>query len=160
MRIITNDWHIFEECRNSCLYDFMSNVHKMPSKQHLGLTDYAVLGISLFIPVVTGLFFKLYKGQRHSLQLYLLAGKNASMIPVVMSISVTVMSAIIMIGYPAEIYKFGPQYTLMAFSTVIGMFLSSRVFLPVYFRCNVTSIYEVKKIFIANILLKGFSIYK
>ncbi|GFY67306.1 sodium-coupled monocarboxylate transporter 1 [Trichonephila inaurata madagascariensis] len=59
-----------------------------------------------------------------------------------MSISVTIMSTSAMLGLPSETYRFGCQFILVAFSTGVGILLSSRIFLPVYFECNVSSIYE------------------
>ncbi|XP_055948597.1 sodium-coupled monocarboxylate transporter 1-like isoform X2 [Argiope bruennichi] len=114
----------------------------MVAKQHLGNADYAVIGISLLIPLLIGLKFRFSGGRQNSTDEYFLAGKNASMFPVIMSISVTILSAAAIIGLPAEVYRFGSQFVLVAFSTGVGMFLSSRIFLPVYFNCNVSSIYE------------------
>ncbi|GFU12342.1 sodium-coupled monocarboxylate transporter 1 [Nephila pilipes] len=114
----------------------------MSSKQHLGFADTAVIGVSLIIPALIGLKFRFSGGRQRTTNEYFLAGKDASMFPVIMSLSVTILSASAMLGLPSEIYKFGCQFLLVGFSTGIGMLLSSRIFLPVYFECKVSSIYE------------------
>ncbi|GFQ98194.1 sodium-coupled monocarboxylate transporter 1 [Trichonephila clavata] len=114
----------------------------MSSKQHLGIVDSTVLGISLFIPALVGLKFHFSGGRQKTTNEFFLAGRNAPLFPVIMSISVTIMSTSAMLGLPSETYRFGSQFILVAFSTGIGILLSSRIFLPVYFECNVSSIYE------------------
>ncbi|CAL1267179.1 unnamed protein product [Larinioides sclopetarius] len=114
----------------------------MGSKQHLEIADYVVIGISLFVPLLIGFIFRFTGGRQSTTSEYFLAGRNASMFPVIMSISVSVLSAAAIIGLPAEIYRFGSQFILVSFANGVGMFLSSRIFLPVYFNLNVSSIYE------------------
>ncbi|GFT00296.1 sodium-coupled monocarboxylate transporter 1 [Trichonephila clavipes] len=127
----------------------------MSSKQHLGIVDSAVLGISLLIPALVGLKFHFSGGKQKTTNEFFLASRNAPLFPVIMSISVTIMSTSSMLGLPSETYRFGCQFILVAFSTGVGILLSSRIFLPVYFECNVSSIYEVK---VSNIVTHGLQL--
>ncbi|KAG8176369.1 hypothetical protein JTE90_018944 [Oedothorax gibbosus] len=118
----------------------------MSPRPFLGYTDYFVLGVSLIIPVVIGLKFRNSGGKHASVGEYFLAGRKAGMFPVVMSASVTCLSAILMIGTPAEVYKYGPIFVYRTFTMALGQIVAGLVFLPVYFQCGISSIYEYLEI--------------
>ncbi|GFY67304.1 sodium-coupled monocarboxylate transporter 1 [Trichonephila inaurata madagascariensis] len=111
-------------------------------KETLGVTDYIVVISSLLISILIGLRFQIGKAKLKTTREYLLASKNAPMLLVVMSTTVTMLSAIVMLGSPAETYRFGPQLSLLSFFPVIGMALAAKIFIPIYFQLKVSSIYE------------------
>ncbi|GFT00314.1 sodium-coupled monocarboxylate transporter 1 [Trichonephila clavipes] len=111
-------------------------------KETLGVTDYIVVISSLVISILIGLRFQIGKAKLKTTREYLLASKNAPMLLVVMSTTVTMLSAIVMLGSPAETYRFGPQLSLLSFFPIIGMALAAKIFIPIYFQLKVSSIYE------------------
>ncbi|GFR31354.1 sodium-coupled monocarboxylate transporter 1 [Trichonephila clavata] len=114
----------------------------MDPQHKLGIVDYIIIIISLLIPSVIGIVFRFSGGKQKSIKEYFLAGKNASKLPVIMSITATTLSSIFMIGAPSEVYRFGPLYCLFAVTLGVGLLIVSHIFIPVYFQCNVSSIYE------------------
>ncbi|XP_059509210.1 sodium-coupled monocarboxylate transporter 1-like isoform X1 [Stegostoma tigrinum] len=52
------------------------------------------------------------------------------------------MSAITVIGTPAEVYRFGAMFLIFCFTYAIVIVISAEFFLPVFYRLNITSTYE------------------
>ncbi|GFY42778.1 sodium-coupled monocarboxylate transporter 1 [Trichonephila inaurata madagascariensis] len=121
--------------------------------------DYVVIGITLVIPTIIGLKFRSKKTRDETSKEYLLAGKDMSIFPVIMSITVTMLSGITMLGHPAEIYRYGLQLLLLCVGFPIGTVLSSYIFLPVYFQCDVSTSYEVNSVEISVLFEFMFGIF-
>ncbi|KAG8199451.1 hypothetical protein JTE90_000318 [Oedothorax gibbosus] len=115
----------------------------MTVKYLLGVSDLVVLSITLVIPLLIGFKFKSSGSEHGSPSEYFLAGKNAGLLVVVTSTTVTILSAIVMISTSAEIYKFGPMHVYFSIGLCIGSYFASYMFTPIYFRCKVSSIYEL-----------------
>ncbi len=52
------------------------------------------------------------------------------------------MSAITLLGTPAEIYKNGTQYVLLVLSYPFVMAATNYIYMPVFFNLNVSTSYE------------------
>jgi hypothetical protein len=76
-----------------------------------GLADYAVLVIVLLLSVLIGVIFA-WRGQR-STDDYLTASGDMSMFPMTLSLACSFISAITILGTPAEMYVFGTQYWMI-----------------------------------------------
>ena len=75
-----------------------------------------------------------------------MAGGNMHLIPVAMSLLATFMSAITLLGTPAEMYNFTTIYLWIALGYVISIFLSAHVYVPVFYNLKLTSAYEVSSV--------------
>ena len=53
------------------------------------------------------------------------------------------MSAITILGTPGEVYSFGTVYIWLVTSYPLAIWFSAHVFLPVFHRLQITSVYEV-----------------
>ncbi|GFT24613.1 sodium-coupled monocarboxylate transporter 1 [Nephila pilipes] len=73
---------------------------------------------------------------------FLMAGKNMSIIPVGFSLMATFMSAIAIIGTPAEIYMYGTQFCVWLIGLPIGCMIASYGCLPTYYDLDVSTAYE------------------
>ncbi|KAG8176585.1 hypothetical protein JTE90_024246 [Oedothorax gibbosus] len=114
----------------------------MDHKHFLGTVDYVVIAFSLIISVAIGVKFRHRSTESRTMKNYAMAGRNMTIFPVVMSISVTLMSSIQIIANPVETYRFGMQLTVRWFGLVFGTIISTYVFIPVYFNLGVSTIYE------------------
>ena len=56
------------------------------------------------------------------------------------------MSAITLLGTPAEIYVFGTQYCTAVLAYPFVMYVVGKWFVPVYFKLNISTSYEVNKL--------------
>ena len=55
------------------------------------------------------------------------------------------MSAITLLGTPAEIYQNGTQYITLVGSYPIVMLATTTIYLPVFYKLGVSTSYEVRK---------------
>ncbi|XP_014229748.1 sodium-coupled monocarboxylate transporter 1-like [Trichogramma pretiosum] len=106
-----------------------------------GWTDYllfsALLGLSLFI----GIFFAFCSKQDSAAE-YLFGGKKMGYFPVAVSTVASMISGASLIGFPTEVYQYGSQIILLFVSFALGSVLTACVFMPVYYKLEVTSTYE------------------
>ena len=72
-----------------------------------------------------------------------MGGRKLSVFPVTMSIFMSFISAILVIGNTAEMYLYGIQNWLSIFSAVAGYFFVAHMFIPLFYKLNITSSFEV-----------------
>ena len=73
-----------------------------------------------------------------------LGNRRLPLLPTMLSIVVSFMSAIAILGLVAETYVYGIQAVVMHIpSFVIGIVLAERLFVPWIYRMHLTSVYEV-----------------
>ena len=110
--------------------------------RHFGVADYVVFSIMLLFSAAIGIFVAFTGGRQRTADEVLLGDRRMNPVPVALSIMVSFISAITVIGVPAEIYVFDTMYSWTLVATIIGNTLLCVFFLPVYFRLRMTSIYE------------------
>ncbi|GFR25445.1 hypothetical protein TNCT_723311 [Trichonephila clavata] len=94
----------------------------MDHRAYLGVLDYVVVGLTLIISTIIGLKFRSKNTKDETSKEYLLAGKDMSMFPVVMSITVTMLSGVTILGQPAETYSTNdPLYVRRIIRTCTGL---------------------------------------
>jgi sodium-coupled monocarboxylate transporter 8/12 len=91
--------------------------------------DYVVFASMLIISALIGIYFA-YRGQ-HSTSELLTGNRSMGVMPVSISLFVTFLTAISLIGDPAEMYEFG---TLFKFVSTLSQPLV--IFLSCYFLCH------------------------
>ena len=79
---------------------------------------------------------------------YLLADRNVFSIPVAMTLLASFLSPITLLGDPAETYVNGGLYLAILFSNLLLFPTIALVFVPVFYPLGITSVYEVRIIFI------------
>ena len=77
---------------------------------------------------------------------FLTGNRNLPMFPVVMSLAASFMSTNTMLGVPAEIYMLGTQFIINLVPITFSIILSANVFMPVFYRLNMTSVNEYLKL--------------
>ena len=76
-------------------------------------------------------------------QEYLLGGKNQGIIPVAFSLVANFASSISILGYTSEAYSFGTHFFVINVAYMISTPVIAAFYLPVLFRNNTVSVYEV-----------------
>lgn len=85
-----------------------------------GVVDYVIFGLLLLFSSCVG-FFYAYRDRRNiTMETYHLGNKDIAVLPVSVSLSVTILGAQTLLGLPAEVYSFGT----MIFWTLLSMFLA------------------------------------
>merc|ERR1711936_249335 len=94
----------------------------------------------LLISAAIGVFFW-WRGQE-STEEYLMASRSMGTIPMTLSLVASFMSAITLLGTPAELYVSGTQYVALVLSYPLVMGATAHMFLPVFDRLQVATSYQ------------------
>ena len=115
------------------------------AEDHFSVVDYVVFSIMLLISALIGIWYGCGPGgnkQRTTAE-YLLGDRQMKNWPVAISILVSFLSAITLLGLPAEIYTYGTQFYLIIISYVLICIPVSAVYIPMFRRIKITSVNEV-----------------
>ena len=115
----------------------------MTTKYTFGIVDYVVFVSCLAASVAIGGFFA-YKGNRNkNTEEYFVVSRKMSLLPVSCSMVVSLISAVLIIGLPAEAYLYGPMMILGILGAIPGAILGAILIVPMFYRLQITSINEV-----------------
>ena len=89
-----------------------------------------------------------------------MANRKLGTLPVAASILVSFISAITVLGTPAEMYTRGTQMFIRTIGYCLSLLISSLVFVPLFFPLKITSSFEVTTILLLNLFIYfvGFAI--
>ncbi|KAM9312439.1 sodium-coupled monocarboxylate transporter 1 [Gastrophryne carolinensis] len=104
--------------------------------------DYVVFALMLVISAVIGIYYAFAGGGQKTSKDFLMGGRSMTAVPVALSLTASFMSAVTVLGTPAEIYRFGAMFSVFAITYTFTVLLSSEVYLPVFYRLGITSTYE------------------
>ncbi|XP_045030203.1 sodium-coupled monocarboxylate transporter 1 isoform X2 [Daphnia magna] len=107
-----------------------------------GWPDYLVFVAMLSVSAIIGIYYACAGGKQSTTSEFLMAGRSMSTFPVAMSLIASFMSAITLLGTPAEVYQFGTMYWLIGISYFIVMPATNYLYLPIFYNLQVTSAYE------------------
>lgn len=107
---------------------------------YFGTADYILLGATLLISLLIGLYYG-YKNKQTNEEL-LVGGRNMSILPVAASVMVTYVSAITILGFPSEIYAHGAQIFVLHLVSAVGIPISAFLIMPFFYKMKLTSINE------------------
>ena len=116
-------------------------------ENHFSPWDYVVFAIVLGISSVIGLYYGCTGNKQGSTSEFLMAGRSMSVLPVALSLLASFMSAITLLGTPAEIVIYGTQYWVVWVSYFIVMPFAAYVFIPVFYQLQLTSVFEVSALY-------------
>ena len=95
-----------------------------------GAANYAVFALMLLVSAGIGVFFW-WRGQK-STEEFLMASRSMGTLPMTLSLVASFMSAITLLGTPAEMYVSGSQYVVLVLSYPLVMGATAHLFLPVF----------------------------
>ena len=120
-------------------------IHNTGRKKDLTTLDMFFFGLSLAIPTVIG-FYTAWRGR---LQIeyneYMLARRSMGFVPVGLSLLASFLSAATMLGGPSEVYFHNTMYFWIGVSFVLTCAVSAHVFIPVFYKLKLKSVYQVKR---------------
>lgn len=105
-----------------------------------GWEEYVVFVLMLLVSALIGVFFWI-KGQNSNSD-FIMGGKSMGVLPMTMSLVASFMSAITLLGTPAEMYVFGTHYVVLVLSYPLVMASAAHFYLPVFFKLDVSTSYE------------------
>ncbi|XP_044018363.1 sodium-coupled monocarboxylate transporter 1-like [Aphidius gifuensis] len=104
--------------------------------------DYTVLSIMLIVSCLIGTFYGFLSSKQETNNDFLLGGSHMGTIPMAMSLAASFITAIELLGNPAEMYGQGTQFWMTCLSFIIVVPITSKYYLPVYMKLRLTSSYE------------------
>ncbi|BFZ17587.1 hypothetical protein BsWGS_20626 [Bradybaena similaris] len=104
--------------------------------------DYAMFAAILAISAGIGFYHAWKDRKQTSSDDFLLAGRNMSPYPVALSLLASFMSAITLLGTPAEIYNFTTMYFWIGLGYLFVIAGASHIYIPIFYNLGVTSAYE------------------
>ncbi|XP_055544401.1 sodium-coupled monocarboxylate transporter 1-like [Wyeomyia smithii] len=104
--------------------------------------DYVIFCTMMLLSAVIGIYYGFFaKQKQNNTAEYLLGSRQMKVFPVAMSLTATHISAVTMLGVPAEMYRYGIQYWACSISGLIVTIFMVYVFLPVFYELQATSCY-------------------
>lgn len=136
----------------SCTGDFLQYSYRglhqpvsnmVQSKSEFDVWDWVLFGAMLAISAGIGIFYACIGGRQKTTSEFLMGGRSLQLVPVAISILVSFMSAILILGTPAEMYTQGTQYFMYMFGIILAIILASQLFVPLLYPLQLTSSFEV-----------------
>lgn len=117
--------------------DLLTKTELIP---YFDAANYAVFAAMLLVSASIGVFFW-WRGQKNTEE-FLMASRSMGTLPMTLSLVASFMSAITLLGTPAEMYVSGTQYAALVLSYPLVMGASAHMFLPVFDKLQVVTSYE------------------
>ena len=106
--------------------------------------DYIVFVGMLGVSAAIGMYYACSGGKQATTKEFLLADRSMGALPVSLSMLASFMSAITVLGTPAEMYKYGTMYCMVWIGYLIMIPMAAYLFLPVFYNLKLTSVFEVR----------------
>lgn len=120
--------------------------------KNFAVWDYVVFAALFIISSGIGVFYAIKERKKATSREFLVGGRQMNFGPVALSLTASFMSAVTVLGTPADVYRFGASFVLFFIAYALVIILTSELFLPVFYRSGITSTYEVKQL-LASFLL-------
>ncbi|XP_071638758.1 sodium-coupled monocarboxylate transporter 1 [Temnothorax longispinosus] len=104
--------------------------------------DYTVFATMLLVSCLIGTFYGFFAKKQETSQDFLLGGSSMSTFPMAMSLTASFITAIELLGNPAEMYQQGTQFWMTCISFILVVPITSCLYLPVFMKLKLTSSYE------------------
>ncbi|ESP04002.1 hypothetical protein LOTGIDRAFT_156605 [Lottia gigantea] len=111
-------------------------------KNSFSIVDYVIFAATLLISAAIGIYYAVKDRKKQNVKEFLLAGGKMPIPPVALSLLATFMSAITLLGTPAEMYNYTTVYLYIGFGYIITMALTAHIYIPIFYNLKVTSCFE------------------
>lgn len=108
-----------------------------------GAWDYGVFATMLLVSTGIGLWVGLARGGQRSADDFFTGGRQLAAVPVGLSLAASFMSAVQVLGVPAEAARYGLKFLWMCAGQLLNSLLTAFLFLPIFYRLGLTSTYQV-----------------
>ncbi|XP_059152872.1 sodium-coupled monocarboxylate transporter 1-like isoform X3 [Physella acuta] len=107
-----------------------------------GIADYIVFSLTLLISTGIGIGFAIADRKKNTTDEFLLGGKKMNVFPVAMSLMVTFMSAMTLLGNPVEMYKYNTMFWWLVVGMVLAMWSTCTVYTPFFYNLKNESVFQ------------------
>ncbi|KAJ1181999.1 hypothetical protein NDU88_007197 [Pleurodeles waltl] len=113
-----------------------------PTRKTFVAWDYVIFAALLVVSASIGIFFAIKERKKKKTDDFLVGGKQFTCGPVALSLTASFMSAVTVLGAPADVYRFGASYVIFFVAYLFVTILTSELFVPVFYRSGITSAYQ------------------
>ncbi|XP_019638106.1 PREDICTED: sodium-coupled monocarboxylate transporter 1-like [Branchiostoma belcheri] len=113
-----------------------------PDLPLFSIADYVVFSLMICVSAGIGIYYAFSGGGQKTTKEFLLADRQMHVVPVAMSLMASFMSAITVLGTPAEVYTHGTMFWMFWITYIFMIVISAHLYMPVFFNLGVTSAYE------------------
>nr|XP_022341925.1 sodium-coupled monocarboxylate transporter 1-like [Crassostrea virginica] len=106
------------------------------------VVDYIVFVLTIIISLGIGIYYALSGGRQKTTSEFLVGNRKMAVLPVAISLLVSFESSIMMLGTPAEIYRYGIQWIWSNVGFFCANLLSIKVMVPLLHPLKITSANE------------------
>ncbi|KAJ3595903.1 hypothetical protein NHX12_002315 [Muraenolepis orangiensis] len=104
--------------------------------------DYVVFALLFVVSSGIGVFFAIKDRKADTSKDFLVGGRQMTCVPVALSLTASFMSAVTVLGAPADVYRFGAAYILFGIAYSLMVVVTAELFVPVFYTAGITSTYE------------------
>ena len=115
--------------------------------------DYLVFIATLILALGVGVYYALAGDKNKTTDSYLMANRSLGVLPVTLSMFMSYISAILVLGNTAELYTYGINQWFSVPGAAIGSVFAVLWFVPLFFPLKIVSIYQVPYTFACWTLL-------
>lgn len=111
-------------------------------KKTFGTVDYVLFVLMFCASAAIGFYHAYRDRNKKNAAEFHLGGRKMHPIPVALSLSATFLSALTLLGTPAEVYTNGTMYYWIILGMLISTAGAAHVFVPVFYKLNLTSCFK------------------
>ncbi|XP_018569267.1 sodium-coupled monocarboxylate transporter 1-like isoform X2 [Anoplophora glabripennis] len=115
---------------------------KTRNRNAFSWVDYIVLATMLVVSCGIGIFYGFFGPKHENSEDFLLGGSTMGTFPMAMSLAASFVTAVELLGNPAEMYTHGSQFWMICIPFILVVPLTSKLYLPVFMNLRLTSSYE------------------
>src|SRR6218665_3415167 len=111
---------------------------------HLHWADYLILVVFLAISLGIGIYHSLTGGRQRTIAEFIMANRLLKVIPTSISLLVSIVSALLLLGTTAETYSYGTELILFyILSVAAALIIVERLIVPWLYPLKLVSVFEV-----------------
>ncbi|XP_076348604.1 sodium-coupled monocarboxylate transporter 2-like isoform X2 [Tachypleus tridentatus] len=126
----------------STLEDVNKDIKPQELINRFGWPDYLVFSAMLVASAAIGIYYACSGNKQNTTKELLMGNRSMSTFPVAMSVLASFMSAITLLGTPAEMYLYGTQYWMICISFILVVPAAAYLYMPIFYNLGLISAYE------------------
>jgi Na+/proline symporter len=118
-------------------------------ESHLHWADYLILVGFLVISLAIGIYHSLTGGRQKTTAEFIMGNRQLKVIPTSISLLISIVSAILLLGTAAETYSYGIQHIIFfTISAALALLFTERFIVPWLYPLKLVSVYDVSLLFV------------
>lgn len=115
----------------------------MASLSDLHIADFVLFALTLLVSLAVGIYHGFRRNKQQTTEDFLLGGRNLQAVPVAISMFMSYVSGVLVLGNTAEMYTAGIQYWLACIGSTLAFLFAAWIFVPLFYPLKFTSGNEV-----------------